>query len=46
VFAVHSASFGLITFGFIALLAGVFQINAIWNLARAGANPPWSRELT
>ncbi|MEJ6548709.1 MULTISPECIES: cytochrome bc complex cytochrome b subunit [unclassified Corynebacterium] len=32
VFAVHSMAFGLITFGFIALLAGVFQINAIWNL--------------
>lgn len=32
VFAVHSSAFGLITFGFVALLAGVFQINAIWNL--------------
>ncbi|HIW92809.1 MAG TPA: cytochrome bc complex cytochrome b subunit [Candidatus Corynebacterium avicola] len=32
VFAVHSVAFGLITFGFIALMAGVFQINAIWNL--------------
>lgn len=32
VFAVHSMAFGLITFGFVALLAGVFQINAIWNL--------------
>ncbi|MDN6405024.1 cytochrome b N-terminal domain-containing protein, partial [Corynebacterium sp.] len=28
VFGVHAASFALITFGFVALLAGVFQINA------------------
>jgi ubiquinol-cytochrome c reductase cytochrome b subunit len=32
VFAVHSAAFGIITFGVIALMAGLFQINAIWNL--------------
>ncbi|APT90988.1 menaquinol-cytochrome C reductase [Corynebacterium sphenisci DSM 44792] len=32
VFAVKSAAFGAITFGFLFLLAGVFQINAIWNL--------------
>ncbi|MCQ9171694.1 cytochrome bc complex cytochrome b subunit [Corynebacterium amycolatum] len=32
IFAVKSVSFGLITFGFLALFAGIFQINAIWNL--------------
>ena len=32
VFAVHSVSFGLITFGVVALLGGLFQINSIWNL--------------
>ncbi|MCX7537450.1 cytochrome bc complex cytochrome b subunit [Corynebacterium sp. P5875] len=32
VFAVKSVAFGLITFGLLALLAGVTQINAIWNL--------------
>ncbi|MFR4189862.1 MAG: cytochrome b, partial [Corynebacterium variabile] len=32
VFAVHSAAFGIITFGVIALMAGLFQINSIWNL--------------
>ncbi|MEZ2120907.1 MULTISPECIES: cytochrome bc complex cytochrome b subunit [unclassified Corynebacterium] len=32
VFAVKSVAFGLITFGLLALLAGITQINAIWNL--------------
>ncbi|MDK6301372.1 menaquinol-cytochrome C reductase [Corynebacterium sp. HMSC22B11] len=32
VFGVKAASFGLITFGFVALLAGLFQINGIWNI--------------
>ena len=32
VFAVKSIGFGLITFGVLALLGGIFQINAIWNL--------------
>ncbi|QQE50010.1 cytochrome bc complex cytochrome b subunit [Corynebacterium urealyticum] len=32
VFGVKAASFGLITFGVVALLAGVFQINGIWNI--------------
>ena len=32
IFAVKSVSFGLITFGFLFLFAGIFQINAIWNL--------------
>lgn len=32
IFAIKSVSFGLITFGFLALFAGIFQINAIWNL--------------
>ncbi|MFC3849797.1 cytochrome b N-terminal domain-containing protein [Corynebacterium hansenii] len=32
VFAVKAMTFGLINIGFIALLAGAFQINAIWNL--------------
>ncbi len=32
IFAVKSMSFGLITFGFLFLLSGFFQINAIWNL--------------
>lgn len=32
VFGLKAASFGLITFGVIALMAGLFQINAIWNL--------------
>lgn len=32
VFAVKSVGFGLITFGVLAVMAGAFQINAIWNL--------------
>ncbi|MGP5659365.1 cytochrome bc1 complex cytochrome b subunit [Corynebacterium falsenii] len=32
IFGVKAASFGLITFGVIAFMAGAFQINAIWNL--------------
>ncbi|MFD8878828.1 cytochrome bc complex cytochrome b subunit [Corynebacterium xerosis] len=32
VFAVKALTFGLINIGFIAFLAGAFQINAIWNL--------------
>ncbi|MEJ5920554.1 MULTISPECIES: cytochrome bc1 complex cytochrome b subunit [unclassified Corynebacterium] len=32
IFAVKAASFGLITFGFLFFIAGLFQINAIWNL--------------
>ena len=32
VFGLKAASFGLITFGVVALMAGIFQINAIWNL--------------
>lgn len=32
IFGLKAASFGLITFGVIAFLGGVFQINAIWNL--------------
>lgn len=32
VFGLKAASFGLITFGVVALMAGLFQINAIWNL--------------
>lgn len=32
IFGLKAASFGLITFGFISLLAGLFQINAIWTL--------------
>ncbi|NMB23153.1 MAG: cytochrome bc complex cytochrome b subunit, partial [Corynebacterium sp.] len=32
VFAVKSVAFGAITLGFLALLAGVTTINAIWNL--------------
>ncbi|RAV34575.1 cytochrome bc1 complex cytochrome b subunit [Corynebacterium heidelbergense] len=32
VFGLKAASFGLITFGVISVLAGVFQINAIWTL--------------
>ena len=32
VFGVKAASFGLITTGVVALLAGVFQINGIWNI--------------
>lgn len=32
VFGLKAASFGLITFGVIALIAGLFQINSIWNL--------------
>ncbi|KAB1502480.1 cytochrome bc complex cytochrome b subunit [Corynebacterium sp. 320] len=32
VFGIKAASFGLFTFGVIALLSGLFQINAIWNL--------------
>ncbi|MDO5372491.1 MAG: cytochrome bc1 complex cytochrome b subunit [Corynebacterium glutamicum] len=31
-FAVKAVAFGLIVFGFLALLAGVTTINAIWNL--------------
>ncbi|WP_027020874.1 cytochrome b [Corynebacterium sputi] len=31
-FAVKAMSFGLITFGFVFLISGLFQINAIWNL--------------
>ena len=32
VFAVKALTFGLINIGFMAFLAGAFQINAIWNL--------------
>ena len=32
IFAVKSVSFGLITFGVLCLMGGLFQINAIWNL--------------
>ena len=32
VFAVKAMTFGLINIGFMAFLAGAFQINAIWNL--------------
>ena len=32
VFAVKALTFGLINIGFLAFLAGAFQINAIWNL--------------
>ena len=32
VFGIKAASFGLITTGVVALLAGVFQINGIWNI--------------
>ncbi|MFD5867709.1 cytochrome b N-terminal domain-containing protein [Corynebacterium sp. NPDC060344] len=32
VFAVKAMTFGLINIGFMAFLAGTFQINAIWNL--------------
>ena len=32
IFGLKAASFGLITFGVIAFIAGAFQINAIWNL--------------
>ena len=32
VFALKGMGFGLITFGVLALLGGIFQINAIWNL--------------
>ncbi|MDO4911852.1 MAG: cytochrome bc complex cytochrome b subunit [Corynebacterium sp.] len=32
IFAVKSVAFGLITFGVLALLAGICQINPIWNL--------------
>ncbi|HIW96637.1 MAG TPA: cytochrome bc complex cytochrome b subunit [Candidatus Corynebacterium gallistercoris] len=32
IFGLKAASFGLITFGVVAFMAGVFQINAIWNL--------------
>ena len=32
VFGLKAASFGLTTFGVVALMAGIFQINAIWNL--------------
>ena len=32
VFAVKSIAFGLITFGCLALMAGVFQINSIWDM--------------
>ncbi len=32
VFALHGGSFALITFGLIAIMAGLFQINSIWNL--------------
>lgn len=31
-FGIKAASFGLITFGVVAFMAGVFQINAIWNI--------------
>ncbi|ADK29216.1 cytochrome b [Corynebacterium pseudotuberculosis] len=32
VFILETTSFGLVTFGFLALLAGLTSINAIWNL--------------
>ncbi|MBC2680940.1 cytochrome b [Corynebacterium anserum] len=32
VFGLKAASFGLITFGVVAFMAGITQINAIWNL--------------
>ncbi|WP_235681538.1 cytochrome bc1 complex cytochrome b subunit [Tomitella gaofuii] len=32
VFALHSGGFFAMTFGILALMGGVFQINAIWNL--------------
>ena len=47
-FAARSAAFGMLTIGVLAIMAGIFQINPIWNYGpynpvhvSAGATPDW-----